>query len=180
MAKHWPDEQESHTRRSCWMRRHRTLKPETCPEGVSVYAAGISVKVGAHYPGRSLNMPLATGSVGNRDVFSEVSRGHRSCHDNEGPNLKLTMKAEIMNRSWKQKRVTTCTRLMCGIAGQSLARTCMSASKTDIDGKLPLGGKVFFLARKSTRGTAVIREPYVWWCGSRGRETSLRYPMLHV
>jgi len=53
MAKHWPDEQESHTRQSRRMRRHRTLKSKTCTEGVDVYAAGISVKVSAHYPGRS-------------------------------------------------------------------------------------------------------------------------------
>ncbi len=53
MAKHWPDEQESHTRQSRRMRRPRTLKSETCIEGVVVDAAGISVKVSAHYPGRS-------------------------------------------------------------------------------------------------------------------------------
>ena len=54
MAKHWPDEQESHTRQSRRMRRHRTLKSKTCTEGVVVDAACISVKVSAHYPGRSL------------------------------------------------------------------------------------------------------------------------------
>jgi len=53
MAKHWPDEQESHTRHSRRMRRPRTLKSKTCTEGADVYAAGISVKVSAHYPGRS-------------------------------------------------------------------------------------------------------------------------------
>lgn len=78
MAKHWPDEQELHTRRSGWMRRRRSLKSKTCPESVSVYAAGISVKVSAHYPGRSLNMPKATGAVRHRDVLREVSRDHSS------------------------------------------------------------------------------------------------------
>ena len=53
MAKHWPDEQESHTRRSRWMREPRSPKSETCTERVVVDAAGISVKAGAHYPGRS-------------------------------------------------------------------------------------------------------------------------------
>jgi len=53
MAKHWSDEQESHTRQSRGMRRHRTLKSKSCMEGVDVYAADISVKVSAHYPGRS-------------------------------------------------------------------------------------------------------------------------------
>ncbi len=44
-AKHWPDEQKSHMRRSQWVRRHISLKPNTCTETVDVYAAGISVKV---------------------------------------------------------------------------------------------------------------------------------------
>ncbi len=30
-----------------------SLKSDTCTEGMGVNAAGISVKVGAHYPGRS-------------------------------------------------------------------------------------------------------------------------------
>lgn len=53
MAKHWPDEQEPYTRQSRWMRGPRTLKSKTCTESVVVYAAGMSVKAGAHYPGRS-------------------------------------------------------------------------------------------------------------------------------
>lgn len=80
MAKHWPDEQEPYTRQSRWMRGPRTLKSQTCPESVVVYAAGISVKAGAHYPGRS---PLLF-----REELvlqrcramedEEVSRGHSS------------------------------------------------------------------------------------------------------
>ena len=35
------------------MRRRLSLKPYTYPESVDVYVAGISVKVNAHYPGRS-------------------------------------------------------------------------------------------------------------------------------
>ena len=53
MAKRWSDEQEPHRRQLRRMRRPRTLKSETCAEGVVVYAAGINVKAGAHYPGRS-------------------------------------------------------------------------------------------------------------------------------
>ncbi len=53
MAKRWPDEQEPHRRQLRRMRRPRTLKSETCAEGVVVDAAGINVKAGAHYPGRS-------------------------------------------------------------------------------------------------------------------------------
>jgi hypothetical protein len=36
------------------MRRHISSKSDTCTEGVVVDAAGISGKVGAHYPGRSV------------------------------------------------------------------------------------------------------------------------------
>ena len=35
------------------MRRPISLKSGTCTESIDVNAAGISVKVGAHYPGRS-------------------------------------------------------------------------------------------------------------------------------
>jgi hypothetical protein len=41
-----------------------------------VYAAGISVKVGVHYPGRSVNLPCATGIERCREGLAEVSRGH--------------------------------------------------------------------------------------------------------
>ena len=69
MAKHWPDEQESHRRQSRRMRGHRTLKSETCTEGVVVYAAGISVKVSAHYPRRT--PPL----LGNKLASQRCGRG---------------------------------------------------------------------------------------------------------
>ena len=36
------------------MRRHVSSKSDICTEGVVVYAAGISGKVGAHYLGRSV------------------------------------------------------------------------------------------------------------------------------
>jgi hypothetical protein len=35
------------------MRRQISSKSETCTENADVYTAGISVKAGAHYPGRS-------------------------------------------------------------------------------------------------------------------------------
>jgi len=44
-------------RRSCWVRGRIFPKPDTCTESTDVYAAGISVKVGAHYPGRSVDLP---------------------------------------------------------------------------------------------------------------------------
>ena len=80
MAKHWPDEQEPYTRQSRWMRGHRTLKSKTCTEGVVVYAAGISVKAGAHYPGRSpllFGNELAVQRCTAMEV-GEVSRDHSS------------------------------------------------------------------------------------------------------
>lgn len=40
------------------MRRRISLKSETCMESSCVYAAGISVKAGAHYPGRSVGLPM--------------------------------------------------------------------------------------------------------------------------
>jgi hypothetical protein len=43
------------------MRGHISSKSCTCTEGVVVYAAGISGKVGAHYPGRSV------GNAGGKD-----------------------------------------------------------------------------------------------------------------
>ena len=80
MAKHWPDEEESHKRRSRWMRGRRGPKSNTCTENVDVDAAGISVKVGVHYPGRSLvnsgnGLPEPRGIGGSA---REVSRGHSS------------------------------------------------------------------------------------------------------
>ena len=45
-------------------------------EGMDVYAAGISGKVGAHYPGRSADLPCATDIERCGDELAEVSRGH--------------------------------------------------------------------------------------------------------
>ena len=71
------------------MRRRISPKSRTCTEGMDVYAAGISVKVGAHYPGRSVSLPCATGIERCWDGLAEVSRGHiRSIDRTEGPNMK--------------------------------------------------------------------------------------------
>lgn len=52
-----------------------------------VDAAGISVEVGVHYPGRSDGLPCATVAERRRDGSSEVSRGHsRRIDPAEGPN----------------------------------------------------------------------------------------------
>ena len=58
------------------MRRQISLKSDTCTESMVVDAAGISVKVGAHYPGRSVNLPCATVIVRCREGLAEVSRRH--------------------------------------------------------------------------------------------------------
>ena len=56
---------------------------------MEVDAAGISVKVEAHYPGRSVDLLGATAAERRRDGSTEVSRGHsRSIDRTEGPNVK--------------------------------------------------------------------------------------------
>jgi hypothetical protein len=71
------------------VRRQISSKPDICTEGMIVYAAVISVKVGAHYPGRSAILPCATGVERRRDGMAEVSRGHSRFFDRtEGPNVK--------------------------------------------------------------------------------------------
>ena len=40
------------------MRRQISSKPNTCTEGVGVDAADISAEVSAHYPGRSVDLPI--------------------------------------------------------------------------------------------------------------------------
>jgi hypothetical protein len=58
------------------MRRQISSKSSTCPEGMDVNAAGISVKVGVQYPGRFVDLPRATGTERGREGPTEVSRGH--------------------------------------------------------------------------------------------------------
>ena len=58
------------------MRRQISSKSGTCTEGLHVDGAGISGKVGAHYPGRSVNLLYATGAERCRDGLAEVSRWH--------------------------------------------------------------------------------------------------------
>jgi hypothetical protein len=86
-AKRWPDEQKPHKRRQSWMRRQASSKSNTCTESFDVYAAGISGKVSAQYPGRSVILPCASAAERRRDEMTEVSRGHsRSGDQTEGPN----------------------------------------------------------------------------------------------
>jgi len=54
------------------------LSPIVIREGVAVYAAGRWDEGHAHYPGRSVSLPCATGAERRRDGLAEVSRGHTS------------------------------------------------------------------------------------------------------
>ncbi len=70
------------------MRRPLSLKSYTYTEGMGVYAAGISVEVGAHYPGRSVDLPRATVVERRSDGSAEVSRRHSRFGDRtEGLNM---------------------------------------------------------------------------------------------
>ena len=48
-------------------------KSDTYPESITVDVAGISVKVSAHYPGRSLILPLVLSSLRGDEMESEKS-----------------------------------------------------------------------------------------------------------
>ena len=61
--------------------RAKRLKGPYHPEGVEVDAAGIRDEGHANYPGRSVNLPCATGVERRRDGLAEVSRGHMSRPD---------------------------------------------------------------------------------------------------
>ena len=59
------------------MRRLKDSKSNICTEGVDVYVAGISVEVGAHYPGRSAALSETTTRIKRcGEEMAEVSRGH--------------------------------------------------------------------------------------------------------
>jgi hypothetical protein len=72
---------------------------------MDVYAAGISVKVGAHYPGRSAGLPCATAVERRRDGWAEVSRGYsRSIDRTEGPNVKCVAGALNFDEEWRRRK----------------------------------------------------------------------------
>jgi hypothetical protein len=87
------------------MRRQLSSKSDTCLEGMDVNAAGISVKVGAHYPGRSVDLPRATGIERCWEGSAEVSRGHsRSIDRTEGPNVKYGVGVSNFDEPWRCRR----------------------------------------------------------------------------
>ena len=69
----------SHT----WMRRLFSSKSYTCTEGVVVYAAGISVEVGAHYPGRPV------GEAGGEDRVEILWHRRETSRQTEKTNIDL-------------------------------------------------------------------------------------------
>ena len=102
-AKRWPDEQKSHRRRQGWMRRQISSKSDTCTESLDVDAAGISGKVDAQYPGRSVGLPCANAVERRRDEPTEVSRRHSSSRDrSKGQNREKGLTLEF--RRWWRRR----------------------------------------------------------------------------
>ena len=80
------------------MRRRKSSKPNTYTESTDVYAAGISVKECAHYPGRSAGMSFPN-SVDNRRREASLNR-QKSAEDiiggfdpTEGRNMERRMRA---------------------------------------------------------------------------------------
>jgi len=55
------------------MMGHKSQKSDTYTESITVYVAGISRKVSAHYPGRSLILPLVLSSSRGDEIGSEKS-----------------------------------------------------------------------------------------------------------
>ena len=72
------------------MRRPISSKSDTCTERMEVDAAGISVKEGAQYPGRSAGLPCATTVERRWEGTAEVSRSHSSsATTSEGLNFEM-------------------------------------------------------------------------------------------
>ena len=73
------------------MRGHISSKSNTCTECVNVDMTGISGKVNAHYPGRSVDVPRNIGvtPIGRwTEASAEVSRRHSRHFDHaEGRNV---------------------------------------------------------------------------------------------
>ena len=99
------------------MRSPLSSESDTCTEGAGVDAAGISVKVGVHYPGRSVGLSAAVGgtTVGasRREGPAEVSRGHstlsclqgkaRTCRPGREPTSRCLVETQMSRlrcREW--------------------------------------------------------------------------------
>jgi len=91
------------------MRRQISSKSSTCPEGMDVYAAGISVTVGVSYPGRSGGLPRATGAERLWEGSPEVSRGHSRLAD-QAEGLNVVNGVERLRFRWPSKAQKTAMR----------------------------------------------------------------------
>ena len=79
--------------------------PNLSGRHMDVDAAGISVKVGAQYPGRSVDLPGATDIERCWEGSAEVSRGHsRSIDRTEGPNMKYGVGVSNFDAPWRRRR----------------------------------------------------------------------------
>jgi hypothetical protein len=88
------------------MRRRISSKSNTCTEGMGVYATGISVKVSAHYPGRSADLPCATVAERRRDGSTEVSRGHIKVHrPDRRPELEVCVRSLNFDEEWRCRKL---------------------------------------------------------------------------
>lgn len=79
------------------MRSPKSSKSDIYTEGVAVYAAAMSVEVGAHYPGRPavVSMNVLRASRGVRKRRQESAEGIVGRLDPaEGPNMTRTMETE--------------------------------------------------------------------------------------
>jgi hypothetical protein len=76
------------------MRRHISSKSDTYTESMGVYATGISVKVCAHYPGRSDRMFRTAEKV----ELGTHGATERALAGNSQP--KTTVKGTIIMKTW--------------------------------------------------------------------------------
>ena len=105
------------------MRRQISSKSCTCTEGMGVDAAGISVKVDAHHPGRSPDLPSATAVERRRDGSVEVSRGpSKSFGSTEGLSMKCVAGALLSMRCGGADNHTEMCDISSGVADGKPAR----------------------------------------------------------
>lgn len=123
-------------RRTHGVRRPISLKPKVCPERGGVDATGISVKAGAHYPGRSAELlERANGVERRRDDLAEVSRGHSSRDPHgKGPNQMETTETVFTKSDGAPERIAMSGSLTRK-SPTSSRRGLREWSKSDVESK---------------------------------------------
>ena len=102
------------------MRRRSSSKSDTCTESADVYEAGISVKAGVHYPGRSAE----------NKVSAEVSRGHsKRIDDAEGLNGTSETGVIFSMETKRQQRTAVMPESQAVISGRNPQRTAKGVSR---------------------------------------------------